>query len=34
MLLYKVVDHPLRDTCAIKVNDTTAYLVEELVVSH
>jgi hypoxia up-regulated 1 len=33
MLLYKVVDHPLRDTCAIQVNETTAYLVEELVVS-
>lgn len=33
MLLYKVVDHPLTGTAAIAVNETTAYLVEELVVS-
>jgi hypoxia up-regulated 1 len=33
MLLYKVVDHPLRGTCAVQVNETTSYLVEELVVS-
>lgn len=30
MLSYKVVDHPLRGTCAIQVNETTAYLAEEL----
>jgi hypothetical protein len=33
MLLYKVTDHPLRGTAAIKVNETASYLVEELVVS-
>lgn len=33
MLLYKVVDHPLRGTCAVQANETTSYLVEELVVS-
>lgn len=32
MLSYKVVDHPLRGTCAVQVNETTAYLAEELAV--
>lgn len=33
LLPYKVVDYPGRKTCAVQVNETTAYLVEELVVS-
>lgn len=33
MLPYKVVDHPLRGTCAVQANETASYLVEELVVS-
>lgn len=33
MLPYKVVDDPVRGTCALQVNETTSYLVEELAVS-
>lgn len=33
LLPYKVVDHPERGTCALQINQTTTYMVEELVVS-
>lgn len=33
LLPYTVVDHPERGTAALQVNETTSYLVEELVVS-
>jgi len=32
LLPYKVVDNPVRGTCALQVNETTSILVEELVV--